>query len=613
MLSRRALELLFLAVLAVWLCSWWADALLLWAIVSLPLIVLAGVVGVRFGRHLLRPLIWRLRNRLAVAYLFIAVIPIALILLLSRQSAIFLGEQVAAYLVQSELDHQAGQLRGVARLLALSDKAERPERARVMRAALDPRFPGIDASINDVYHDPVAGWGDAAGVMVRDRKLFLWAHAVEGTLCVTVQSPVTRRWLAELVSGLGPVSILPGPAGGDSFSIAPEDNDPPVALAAAVNRFDDELRWGNNIPVARWDTPGRYEAGLLGVRTRFSALTHVLTRTGNQASLPNALWIYGILLGIAQAASIYIGVTVTRKITAAVDDLYEGTHRVSQGDFTQRIPEKGEDQIAGLSRSFNQMTGQVEHLLEVAKESERLQAEVEIARKVQAQLFPQSAPRIPGLELFGVCAPARMVSGDYYDYQRAGGRFAIAIGDVAGKGISAALLMSSLQAYFRMQLDDLAAGGVAGAVARINQLLHAATPAEKFATLFLGVYDASTGELVYTNAGHLPPLLIRDGSARPLDVTGMVVGAFASAHYSESTVVLEPGDILVAFTDGVTEPENSYGEMFGEQRLGELLAQSAALPLEQILDTVREAVTAFTGTAELQDDLTLLIAKRVAT
>lgn len=611
MLRRRGPEILFCAALALWLLAWWTGAGLLWMLLSPPLFALAGIVAVKFGRHLLRPLIWRLRNRLAVAYLFIAVIPILLILALARQSAIFLGEQVAAHLVQSELDHHAVNLRAVARLLAKSPAAERPAEARAMQAALDPRFPGIEASISDAYRDSVAGWGETAGVMTRARKLYVWAHATEGTVCVTVQAPVTRRWLASLVPGLGPVSILPVSSG--AFSIPPEEDDPPVALAQAANRFDEELRWGIDIPVARWDTPGRHEAALLGVRTRFSSLFQILNRAGSRASLPNALWVYGILFAIAQAASIYIGVTVTRSITAAVDDLHEGTHHVSHGDFSWRIPEKGDDQVAGLSKSFNKMTGEVERLLEVAKESERLQAEVEIARNVQAQLFPQAVPHIRGLELRGVCMPARMVSGDYYDYQPAGSRYAIAIGDVAGKGISAALLMSTLHACFRMHLEDLASGvPVVEVMERINRYLHAATPPEKFATLFVGTYDEASGELVYSNAGHPPPLLIRSGAASPLDVNGMVVGAFPSACYSESRVTLEPGDLLVAFTDGVSEPENAYGEMFGEQRLAEVAAQNRHLPADKLMDAVRDAVIHFTGSQELQDDLTMLVARRTA-
>ncbi|MEZ5403979.1 MAG: SpoIIE family protein phosphatase [Bryobacteraceae bacterium] len=610
MLRRRWPEILFGLALAVWVGAWFSGAVATLALLTLPMVALGGVVGVRLGRHLLRPLIWRLRNRLAVVYLFIAVIPILLILTLSRQAAIFLGEQVAAHLVQSELGHHTEFLRNIAWMLAHSGVAQRSERAYSMGEALQQRYPGIEASVNDAYHDPVAGWGDTSGVMARKGKLYVWAHAVNGATCVTVHSPLTRRWLGGLVPGLGPVSVLPDPASETDFSIPAEESDPPVPIAPATNRFDEELRWGHEIPVARWDMPGRHERGLLGVRTRFSSLIGVLTSGGGRASLPNALWVFGLLFLLAQAASIYIGVTVTRTITSAVDDLHEGTHHVSQGDFSWRIPEKGEDQVAGLGRSFNQMTGEVERLLEVAKESERLKAEVEIARRVQAQLFPQAVPRIPGLELFGACSPARMVSGDYYDYQPAGSRYAIAIGDVAGKGISAALLMSSLQAYFRMQLEELGRGEVALAMETINRHLHAATSAEKYATLFLGVYDHTSGELIYTNAGHLPPLLIRGGKAEPLEVNGMVVGAFPFAKYTESRISLEPGDLLVGFTDGVTEPENSFGEMYGEERLAALFVRTAALPSDQILEEVDKAVTAHTGSGELQDDLTMLIARR---
>jgi sigma-B regulation protein RsbU (phosphoserine phosphatase) len=290
---------------------------------------------------------------------------------------------------------------------------------------------------------------------------------------------------------------------------------------------------------------------------------------------------------------------------------------------------QGRDQLADLSDSFNRMTENLERLLVVAKEKERLQSEVEIAREVQSQLYPRVVPQTRNLRLTAVCHPARMCSGDYYDYEVIrDSQVALAIGDVAGKGISAALLMATLQSSLRSQLQSAleiaaAAGNGVGTgfmppllstshlVSRLNNQLHAYTSPEKYATFCFGIFDEPTNIFTYTNAGHLPPLLVRNGVAERLDVNGTVVGAFPFAKYDESHVELKPSDLLVCYTDGITEPENEYGEMFGEERLIDLIARSSHLNDEQIIEVVLESVTEWTATDELQDDMTVLLARRV--
>jgi sigma-B regulation protein RsbU (phosphoserine phosphatase) len=270
------------------------------------------------------------------------------------------------------------------------------------------------------------------------------------------------------------------------------------------------------------------------------------------------------------------------------------------------------------------MTENMERLLVVEKERERMQTELEIAREVQNQLYPKKLPDVETLSLTAVCNPARLVSGDYYDYQQIGeSKVAIVIGDVAGKGISAALLMATVQSSFRAQLRgslELAAGAgqeglrvsvsTSRVVSHLNQQLYADTTAEKYATFFLGVYDETTSTMTYTNAGHLPPILIRDGEASRLEVNGMVVGAFPFARYDESRIQLQSKDLLVFYTDGVSEPENAYGEMFGEDRLVELLIRNAHCDESQIVTSIVDAVREWTGSDELQDDMTLLLVRQ---
>jgi sigma-B regulation protein RsbU (phosphoserine phosphatase) len=197
---------------------------------------------------------------------------------------------------------------------------------------------------------------------------------------------------------------------------------------------------------------------------------------------------------------------------------------------------------------------------------------------------------------------------------------AFALGDVSGKGISAALVMANLHSIVRTQLSLLrpADGGgeivfsTSELVSRTNRQLVACTAPEKFATFFFANYDDRSGALAYCNAGHLPPLLVRRGKARRLDVNGLIVGIMAEAPYNSSLLQLEPGDLLVAFTDGISEPENAYDQEFGEDRLIEIVIRESARPAHEIIEIVMEEVVAWTGAGELQDDMTMLVARRNA-
>jgi sigma-B regulation protein RsbU (phosphoserine phosphatase) len=315
--------------------------------------------------------------------------------------------------------------------------------------------------------------------------------------------------------------------------------------------------------------------------------------------------------------SLWAGVKLTRAITGSVHELYEGTQHVREGDFSYRIPVKGADQLAELGTSFNTMTENLGLLIVVAKEKERLESELAIARDVQNRLFPRDVPFTKSLELKGVCAPARMVSGDYYDFMALPhDGLAFAIGDVAGKGISAALLMATIQSTMRTQLstadgNPLEHLSAAKMVGTLNRQLYNTTSLEKYATFYFALYDEAQHTLTYTNAGHLAPMLLRGNNLKMLDSTGTVVGAFPLAVYEEKTVTLEHGDVLLAYTDGIVEPENVYGEMFGEERLKDLLVKYSRADSTELIARTMEAVVHWTGEGELQDDMTMVVARRI--
>ncbi len=243
-------------------------------------------------------------------------------------------------------------------------------------------------------------------------------------------------------------------------------------------------------------------------------------------------------------------------------------------------------------------------------EREVIQRELSIAREVQQRLFPQSYPKIAGLEYCGACRPAREVGGDYYDFvQLPGGSLGIAIGDVAGKGIPASLLMASLQASLRGQ-TMLAPVGIDLLVENINRLVHAASPDNRYATFFYGVYDASSRRLSYVNGGHNAPMILRKESVCiRLEAGGPPVGLLPAATYVSSEALLETGDLLILFTDGISEAMNSRDEEWGEDRLQQTLGQILEKCPTDIVSEVFEAADKFTGAAPQHDDMTLVVFK----
>ncbi|MFB3854898.1 MAG: PP2C family protein-serine/threonine phosphatase [Vicinamibacterales bacterium] len=241
-----------------------------------------------------------------------------------------------------------------------------------------------------------------------------------------------------------------------------------------------------------------------------------------------------------------------------------------------------------------------------------LKNDLDIAREIQLAMLPQSTWETAGALAYGVTRPANTVGGDFYDIiPRDNGRVIVALGDVAGKGSPAALLMALLLAMFRTLLDERL--GLAALAERLNLQVRRHAPASRFITLFFGEYDPSTGILVYVNAGHTPPLLRRaaDESCERLAGGSVALGMFEGSRYETSTVVLSPGDVLVLYSDGVTEAEDPQGHPFEEAGLERVVASRADAPPKEIADGVFRAVESFTDLARLADDLTILVLRRI--
>ncbi len=616
---RAGLNLIgaFLGLLAVVVAlEWTGYAPGLALILSLTLAVLGWILVYRYARWSIRKTIWRLRNRLIVAYVFIAVVPMMLILALAGVGAWIVTGQIAVYLVSSELERRAVGLENPARFLTRARPEQRAALVQQLGPLIAEGLPGYQVMVggDKPYHYPPestlafppAGWRDYTGFVIKDGHYYCVAYAREGGIesgtPALLMAEITPNLLGRLVPGIGLLDVTQ-----ITRNLNPGGEIPPK------NNFADfETWWVGGLSFQRWDQPGKTTTAQLYVQTRPSAVLGALFRNRfeeSQIVLVGFVLIASLLLIVIVLAFV-IGFSLSKTITGAVHGLYEGTLRIARGDFGYRIPVTGTDQLAELGYSFNNMTTQLESLVQVAKEKERLQSELEIASEVQNQLFPRSAPKLRTFELIGVCEPASMVSGDYYDYLLLpNGNLAVALGDVAGKGISAALLMASIQSIMRTLLAGPVHPSTSAVVAQLNRQLYASTAPEKYATFFFGIYDEESRTLTYTNAGHLPPLLMRNGEVILLEVTGTVVGAFPVADYEEQSIRIERGDVLIAYTDGITEPENEYGEEFGADRLAEVVSRHQASAPREIVSRIMEAVGLWSASPALPDDMTLVIAR----
>ena len=686
-----------------------AAVLQLWKLIARPasgtmLSVWAAIIAYVFFACLLlrgtrwarQRLMWRLRNRLIVTYVFIGVIPIVLLLAMVLLAGYIFAGQFATYIALADLDTELQHLNSANGSLAaqfrhLSQEGKlTPQLAAEIASSSDENFrqrsltvlegekgfiiePG--GKVTEIQLKiPDAVKGDANRFVMDHGRLHLRTlrrlEAGQRRLIVLSNLPITPE-LLQRAARVGSVDLYPpdqdiavgkpAPLSSERTTPVSESSSESFAaprslegksggnsqesvtaghIAPAASSFDPIFRWWTPFNVVDWET-GKELTGVIVVATRPSMLYDVLfgSLNANGVIFIQVLVGIAIFFGLIELIALFIGVRLTRSMTKSVTELYNATQSVNRGDLSYRIQIKTRDQMASLEQSFNSMSASLSKLITEQKEKQRLEGELAIAHEVQALLFPRQISELRALEVHGVCRPARTVSGDYYDFiPLHDERMVLAVGDISGKGISAALLMATVHAFVRayslepqLALAAVAtAGGQASGdlqlyyrgngdrdsqvspgmlMATLNYQLYRSTPPEKYATMFLGSYDALARMMTYSNAGHLPPYVIgANGSVTRLDTSGTVVGLFDAMSYAESRVPMYPGDVFVAFSDGVTEPENEFGE-FGEARLVELIRQHRDQPLSRISDIVTGAVADWIGGNEQPDDVTLVLAR----
>lgn len=592
-------------------------------------------------------LLWSLRNRLIVAYLFIAVVPILLIVTLVVLAGQILYSQLGGYLLYEDIHRRIAMMADIGEHIAAAHGAlpkgvSQEEAERILgdesKKVHDEELPGLKIEFSDnvglLRSVGEPGKSSFAGLVEEGETLYLMSiremKEAKGTRVVTLRVEVKPEFLASIAPDLGAIQMnltrrfAGGTRQGVIYSSGDADYETakPIvarnrALTAAAYWIDPAVTGLSRLEAAYVGRDGKVEKGrpvLVTFNARPSRLNaRIFSSLGELSNLYSIFFVVlAVIFLLIEMAALVTGIVLTRRITKAVSDLYIATQYVKTGDWTHRVRIERRDQLGVLGESFNEMTGSISALLEDQKKRERLENELAIASEVQNQLFPQKMPCVEGVDLQAICKPARTVSGDYYDFiQLSPTHVAIALADISGKGISAALLMASLQAALRSLL--LAPGSermsMVELVGRLNTHLVRNTGDDRFATFFIAVYDGATRTLRYTNAGHLPGLLISNGTALHLDKGGMVLGVMENYPYEEGSVSVPPNALLVQYSDGLIEPENAYGEEFGIRRLQEAAVRVQGSPPEAVGQALMVAAEEWAGTPEQADDMTVVVAR----
>ncbi len=522
-------------------------------------------------------MLWRLRNRLIVTYVFIGVIPVVLLVALAVGSFYLFAGQFATFIVTTGLDSELVSLESANSAIAQQVAAQMKRGGTGTTAFEDVRqedkiladrqicvWRGKKLAVNSTpAGDPSAApvlpvhLGDSFRGIVRDHDR-LYLRAVQTipiageTMTVLSSEPFDQHMLQNLATDLGEISLyttgfsLRRVERGQGLKAAANDGSKasitlskpegdyvldtgkealrPTYTAGTVPppaaRIDPQVTFGTTVTVVDWDSGDRLRPAGIGVQTRVSKIyQRLFAALGDFAqAVEFGLLFVAIFFAIIEMVALIIGASLTRTVTGTVAQLYDATTHINRGDFKHRIPVKSNDQIAALANSFNSMTASLEKLIEEQKEKQKLENELVIAQEVQSQLFPHHVSQLASLEVHGFCRPASTVSGDYYDFLTLDSeRLILAVGDISGKGISAALLMatihSAVRAYSLQDIpalrEPMAVGAASGSammlasrvhnldvspsalLSLLNHQLYESTPSEKYATLFLGIYNGS--------------------------------------------------------------------------------------------------------------------------
>lgn len=653
-------------------------------------LLFAGAYGLtRFAVWAKRRLLWRVRRKLILSYVFVGVVPAGLVITFFLLAGLILAFNVSSYLVQSRIRNLTDQARFLAQTVQLevqrsTSTESLTETLERREASMSTRYPFLSMVVVPVSNltckvEPAqaaripktlpatlpvtaGSWGHLpapttlpkwigcdgfSGLVAynappnhkdlaqrEQTRLVMRAVALpevaNPTWAVILDMPMSlaieQRIQDETGIRLG--EIAANLARGVEPTIGNPIEDRPVEVDEGPQLSLRQARWVVFLDHVDWPT-GEPESASVGILLntfeiydRISVVSPV--GLGTQMNFGQLLLfvlaVVGGLFLIIQFVALVIGFVLARQITGAVHDLFTGTQHVRGGNFGHQIPVRARDQLGELAESFNLMTREVTTLLGEMAEKGRLEQEMFAAREIQQKLLPHGPLRVTGLAVTAFCEPAREVAGDYYDFLPiTDSMLGLLIADVAGKGLAAGLYMAQLkvivQSLSRLHHEPKEF------LTAINKVVSANLDGKSFITMSYGVIDVERREMTFARAGHCPlihvpanqpagmrkaQLLVPDGLVVGLQIDD---GTMFENILQEQTITLAPGDLVVWFTDGISETMNEAFECFGESRLATVVEQYAHLPFDQLRSYILAELRAFAGGADQHDDMTMILMK----
>ena len=578
----------------------------------------------RLGRFVVRRLMWRIRTRLIVSYLFIAVVPLVLLLLLFALAGLLFSGLVASHIVTADLQAKAEILQTTARAALGAGGGSDAARLVAPAGHIHPDLAwavvrgGRVTAASGTVPATLPAWMPAdgfAGLVQEETHEELRAVARDGEDFVVIDAPLDERLFEDLKGRMGIEFIGSGgrarrdESGGVSVKFGDTKvGGPRRADAPGMTFFatPERRRWSDG-EVELDPLTFRFDPWALGRRLSPSTL--------NMADLlVKALAAVAGVFLVVYSVALLLGLLLARSITKGIHELSKGTERLRQGDFSRPIRAYGHDQLGDLAESFNVMAESVRDLLREQAEKERLEEELRIAREIQMSLLPQGSVTVPGLRIAALCLPAAEVGGDYYDLlPLSDTRLGVLVADVSGKGTSAALYMAELKGLV-LSLSRMY-DSPARLLGEANRILFATMDPRSFITMTYAVVDVERATMRYARAGHNAMIQLSNGRTRVLTPAGLGLGIDGGDRFDaileEAEVPLVAGDVFVLFTDGLSEAMNGRAELFGERRLRDVLERATFAGTDEVelKDRILEEIRRFVGDAAQHDDMTLVILK----
>ena len=579
---------------------------------TIGLMVSVGYFVWRLFLLMKRRLLWRVRRKLILSYIFIGVVPALLIIAFFTLGAFVISTNVSAYLFRDGYDDMVNYA-GLAANAAASEVGRAPAAAgetmaRVQRNASNA---GRQYRRLSIVFVPNA---EGAPPLVRAGE---WSLGY-----VIVDLPIDGQIFDSLYESTGVKADVVS-LGGDSSAPLPT---PAVRTGDGGQSFSLFGRGVTILDATSWDSGVVHRATISNtytMRELYDKLSDAQSAQVGTMSLGEAilyiLVVVAFLFLIIEFVALVMGLALARSITSSIHELFMGTERVRHGDFTHRIDIMTNDQLGELAGSFNQMIGSIENLLQTAAEKKRLEEELRIARQIQMSLLPRGPLDVPGLAVTALCVPAREVGGDYYDFFKLpGGLLGVLIADVSGKGTSAALYMAELKGLV-LSLSQIYLSPKK-LLTEVDRIIADNLDSRSFITMTYAVIDLKAGRMTYARAGHTPLIFMRSlvagETVRVLAPSGLVVGLhIPGAHekfielLEEESLDLNTGDVIVLYTDGVSEAMNSDADLFGDSRLSRIIEEHGHLESGELRERILREIESFVGAADQHDDMTMILMK----